>query len=122
MVGVGNGTVAGGAGGAEWVGLCWKDFGCGVVGDAVGMVVAAAVERPEMWLPAVCEMVVCGMVVMSRAMACKGGRDAVDACGWSGPWGRMLLSVCNGQCPRPKRAVAGAASNDSNNIAAIGHP
>ena len=36
MVGVGNGTVAGGAGGAEWVGLCWKDFGCGVVGDAVG--------------------------------------------------------------------------------------
>ena len=36
MVGVGNGTVAGGAGGVGWVGLCWKDFGCGVVGDAVG--------------------------------------------------------------------------------------
>ena len=48
--------------------------------------------------------------------------DAVGACGWSVPWGRMRLSVCNGQCPRPKRAVAGAASNDSNNIAAIGHP
>ena len=57
------------------------------------------------------------MVVMSRAMACKGGSDAVGACGWSGPWGHMRLSVCNGQCPRPKRAVAGAASNDSNNIA-----
>ena len=25
-------------------------------------------------------------------------------------------------CPRLKRAVADAASNDSNNIAAIGHP
>ena len=35
-VGVGNGTVAGGSGGAEGVGLCWKDFGWGVVGDAVG--------------------------------------------------------------------------------------
>ena len=36
MVGVGKGTAAGGAGGAEGVGLCWKDFGWGVVGDAVG--------------------------------------------------------------------------------------
>ena len=67
-------------------------------------------------------MVVCGMVVMSRVMACKGGPDAVGACGWSGPWGRMRLLVCNGQCPRLKRAVADAANNDSNNIAAIGHP
>ena len=77
-------------------------------------------ERPERWLPAVCGMVVCEMVVMS--MACKGGPDAVGGCGWSGPWGRMRLSVCSGQCPRPKRAVAVAASSDSNSIAAIGRP
>ena len=86
------------------------------------MVVAVAVERLERWLPAVCEMVVCETGVMSRAMACKGEPDAVGACEQSGPWGHRRLSVCNGRCLRSKRAVADAASNDSNNIAATGHP
>lgn len=36
MVGVGNGTVGGGPGGAEWPGLCLKDVAVGVVGEAVG--------------------------------------------------------------------------------------
>ena len=31
--GLGNGTVAGGAGGAEWVGLCLKDVPVGVTGS-----------------------------------------------------------------------------------------
>ena len=35
-VGVGNGTVGGGAGGAEWLGLCLKEVWVGVVGEAVG--------------------------------------------------------------------------------------
>ena len=45
---------------------------------SLAVVVAAAVERLERWLP-------CEMVVTSRAMACKGEPDAVGACGWSGP-------------------------------------
>ena len=36
IVGVGNGTVGGGAGGAEWLGLCLKEVWVGVVGEAVG--------------------------------------------------------------------------------------
>ena len=36
MVGVGNGTVGGGAGGAEWLGLCLKEVCVGVAGEAVG--------------------------------------------------------------------------------------
>ena len=35
-VGGGRGTVAGGAGGVGWVGLCLKDVLVGVVGAAVG--------------------------------------------------------------------------------------
>ena len=83
------------------------------------MVAAAAVERPERCLSAVCEM-----VVMSKAVACKGEPDAVGACGWSGSWGRMWLSACSGQCPCPKRAgaVAVAAGSDSSSTAAIGRP
>ena len=36
IVGGGRGTVAGGAGGVGWVGLCLKDVLVGVVGAAVG--------------------------------------------------------------------------------------
>ena len=80
------------------------------------------VERPEMWWRAVCEMVVCVLVVASMSVVCKDEVDAVGACGWSGPWGRRRSSVCSGQCPSPGQAVADASSNDSSNIVAIGHP
>ena len=40
------------------------------------MAVVEAVEKRELWLPAVCEM-----AVMSRMVACRGGSDAVGACG-----------------------------------------
>ena len=46
------------------------------------MVAVAAVGRKERRLAAVCEM-----VVMSKAVACRGEPDAVGACEWNGTWG-----------------------------------
>ena len=105
----------------EWVGLCWKDFGCGVVGDVVGSgggggggkagdVVAGGVWDGGVW-------------VWSMVVACKDEVDAVGACGWSGSWGRKRWSACSGHCLSPEQAaVADASNNDSSNTVAIGHP
>ena len=78
------------------------------------MVAVAAVGRKERCLAAVCEM-----VVMSKAVACRGEPDAVGACEWNGPWGHRWLSACIGRrlCPRQADAVAaGVGSGSSNTV------
>ena len=60
------------------------------------MVAVAAVGRKERCLAAVCEM-----LVMSKAVACRGEPGAVGACEWSGSWGHSRLSACSGQCQCP---------------------
>ena len=59
-----------------------------------GAAAVAAVGRRERCLTAVCEL-----LVMSKAVACRGEPDAVGACGWNGSWGRRRLSVCSGWYP-----------------------
>ena len=90
---------------------------------SLAVVAAAAVEKLETWWPVVCGMGVCGLVVLSMAVACKDEVDAVGACGWSGSWGRKRWSACSGHCLSPEQAaVADASNNDSSNTVAIGHP